>query len=150
MARMVPELNPVDLGLLMSQAEAKLYRGFRDQLDDQTLILHSQCFIRQDSYQGHVDAEADFIIFDPRGGFLVVEVKGGGITFDPVHNTWSSIDRHGKTHRIKNPFEQAKSEKYAVLEQLKVDSEWHRLKLRIPMGHAVFFPDRLRWWNFGI
>jgi hypothetical protein len=138
---MVPQLSSADLSRLLSAAEAKLYAALQKQLDDNIVVLHSQCFIRKDRFQDHVDAEADFIVFNPRGGYLVIEVKGGGIAFDPQQGVWSSLDRYGKAHVIKDPFAQAKTEKFAVLEQLQHDGEWRSLGLRIPAGHSVFLPD---------
>jgi hypothetical protein len=138
---MVPQLSQTELSMLFSAAEAKLYAALQQQLDDDIVVLHSQCFIRKNREEGHVDAEADFIVFDPRGGFLVIEVKGGGIAFDPRQGIWTSLDRHGHPHVIKDPFTQAKTEKFAVIEQLENDGEWRTLGLRLPIGHSVFLPD---------
>ena len=46
--------------------------------------------------------EADFLVFDPSRGFLVVEVKGGGIKCDKRWD-WYSIDSSGHEHRLRYP-----------------------------------------------
>lgn len=142
MARMIPELNDVQLGMLSSQAEAKFYRACRDQLDDAHLVLHSVQFIRPDPEGGARDGEADFLIFHPRCGFLVVEIKGGGISFDPRTDQWYSRDRNGEAHAIKDPFRQALTQKHTILRQIWSNAKLRQqVKGRIPAGYAVFFTD---------
>jgi hypothetical protein len=84
---MVPDLDETRLNELNSKAEADFYRACRDQLDDQVLVIHSLALVRLTSVGSHEDAEADFVIIDPRRGLLVVEVTGGGIEFDPLRGT---------------------------------------------------------------
>jgi len=75
-------------------------------------------------------------------GILVVEVKGGGVSFDPVSGRWQSIDKHGTRHGIKDPFSQATSEKHQTLRILQEDHRWRRAHPgRVLMGHAVFLAD---------
>ncbi|MBF0412868.1 MAG: NERD domain-containing protein [Desulfamplus sp.] len=138
---MIPELNSRELKALMSTAESKLYSCLHEQLDADILVLHSQCFIRETNNKARIDGEADFVIFDQDFGVVVIEVKGGGISFDPQYRTWNSIDKNGEKHIIKDPFLQAKNEKFAILKTLSEDEEWSKLNLNISRGHAVFFPD---------
>lgn len=138
MAMMRPELTEVQLSQFQSRAEAILYRACRDQLDDRCLVLHSVNWIRTTGDKPQ-DGEADFVVFDPDDGITVIETKGGGIGFDPSKGEWYSIDRHDARHKIKDPFQQAKSEKYAILDQLNADRSWRRRRVHI--GHAVFFPN---------
>ena len=46
---------------------------------------------------------------------VTVEVKGGGVRYDAHANVWTSIDRHGHEHEIKDPFSQARKAKYDIL-----------------------------------
>lgn len=80
------------------------------------------------------DGEADFIVFHPKKGMLVIEVKGGGIEID--RGRWISTDRFGGRHEIKNPFEQATASKHALVGWLGERG----LGSRIRVGHAVAFP----------
>lgn len=142
MARIYPQLPPADLRRLPSRAEARLYEAFRDQLDDRYIVLYSVPFVRPGAGGAHRDGEADFVVFDERAGFVVIEVKGGGVSFDPVSGTWASTDRRGVRHKIKDPFRQATEQKHEVLRQLQSHRRWRALGApRISMGHAVCFPD---------
>ena len=82
------------------------------------------------------------MIFAPNYGMLAIEVKGGRVESDPETGNWTSIDRSGFRNIIKNPYEQAKKEKHALLDILMKD---HRFGLgknyQFLAGHAVFFPD---------
>ncbi|RMH55618.1 MAG: NERD domain-containing protein, partial [Bacteroidetes bacterium] len=57
---------------------------------------------RGDALQG----EADFVILHPDYGMLVIEVKGGGVTWDRAKNRWFSEGRHAR-NPIADPFRQA-------------------------------------------
>jgi hypothetical protein len=142
MAQMRPDLSETRLDALPSRGEASFYRACRDQLPDHVLVLHSVCAVRRHPNGGAYDAETDFVICDSNEGILIVEVKGGGITFDPVHGEWSSIDRVGDRHSIKDPFRQAVSGKHQLLEAVLGHPLWLRNgRRRLRIGHAVFFPD---------
>jgi hypothetical protein len=81
-------------------------------------------------------------VFTREDGFLTIEVKGGGIAFDAVTGKWTSVDRNRIAHAIKDPFRQAKNERFAVLDQIKGHAEWRKWPgRRVQAGHAVFFPD---------
>lgn len=142
MARMRPELTGADLHALSSSAEAKVYQALRDQLPDDVLVVHSLAWTYRAKTGNLVEGEADFTAFFKEAGFLTIEVKGGGIAYDAISGAWSSIDRKGVRHPIKDPFRQARRERFAVLDQLKGHSEWRKWPgRRIQTGHAVFFPD---------
>lgn len=143
MAKLRPELQDDDLRKLQSSAEAAFYRACRDQLPDGVLVVHSAAWTYRTSDGTPSEGEADFTIFDPKGGFVTVEVKGGGIEYDGTLGKWSSTDRYGNKREIKDPFRQATREKHCVLDQLKGSQEWRQTmgSDRILAGHAVFFPD---------
>ncbi len=105
-------------------------------LDDDWLVFHSVAWqgIRH-GRQG--DGEADFVLAHPHKGLLVVEVKGGRIRIE--NGQWVSVDRHGRAHRLRNPFEQAVDSKYALRDHL--DERVPRSHGRIRLGHAVAFPN---------
>ena len=85
------------------------------------------------------DGEADFVVAHPDLGVLVLEVKGGGIRYDANQDRWSSIDRNGSEHVIKNPVHQARDGKYALLAKLKELPGWQGRWITV--GHGVVFPD---------
>jgi len=111
-------------------------------LPDDWIVLHHVSWQSQrGGRQG--DGEADFVLLHPKRGLLVLEVKGGGIE---IHNgRWSTIDRRGDRHNIKNPYEQATDSKHALLGWLKE----HGLANRVRIGHAVAFPHMPTLPNVG-
>jgi hypothetical protein len=67
---------------------------------------------------------------------VVIEVKGGGI--EVQSGRWTSTDRNGARHSIKNPFEQAAASKHALVRFLQDEGA---LDGYLPAGHVVAFPD---------
>src|SRR3546814_540540 len=104
--------------------------------------MHAIAWISRPKGQGPRDGEADFLICHPSRGLLVVEIKGGRIALDYAQREWTSTDRHGVAHPIKNPFEQARRGKYGILEKLSESPRWRKLGIgRLAIGYAAFFPD---------
>jgi hypothetical protein len=104
--------------------------------------MHSVAWISKPGGAGARDGETDILVAHPRLGLLVIEVKGGRISLDYSTRRWTSTDRHGAQHAIKNPFEQARQGKFGILEKLKEHPGWQRLRVRrFNIGHAAFFPD---------
>ncbi len=125
-----------------SRAELVLYRALADQLGSEYTIFHSVAWISRPRGSGPRDGEADIIIIHPTNGVLVIEVKGGLIRRDAAKAAWTSTDVGGVVHDIKDPFEQAKTAKYALLEKVKEAPAWQKLRIgRFTLGHAAFFPD---------
>lgn len=105
-------------------------------LDDCWRVFHSVVWqAARGGKQG--DGEADFVLLHPSHGIVVLEVKGGRIEVDS--GDWTTTDRKGAKHRIKDPFRQAKDSKYALLEYLKTLKP--RLQNVPRICHGVVFPD---------
>ena len=122
-------------------SERQVAKALRALPDDWVVLHHVSWQSRRGGRQG--DGEADFLVLHPRRGLLVLEVKGGGIE---IHNgRWSTIDRRGDRHQIKNPYEQATDSKHALLSWLKD----HGLAGRVRIGHAVAFPHMATLPNLG-
>lgn len=124
------------------KAEFKVYSAFKEQLPPKFTIFYSRAWLGKPGSGAPVEGEADFIVAHPKSGFMVVEVKGGGIGYDGNKDTWTSTDRHKKKHRISNPFEQAKLTKHAIIKKIKQLPAWKNRWL--DAGHAVIFPDSAR------
>ncbi len=128
MARFYPATLKSDI----PDSEARVWDAAMN-LSDEWVVFHSVCW--QSKRHGKPgDGEADFVIVHPRNGIIVIEVKGGRITIED--GSWYSTDRNGQIHEIKNPFEQAKVSKFALIKYLK-DS----FNIHIPVCHAVVFPN---------
>ena len=122
-----------------SAAERKLYSAFREALDDSYIVFHSVAWQSKDAEGRPRDGEADFVIAHPKRGILVLEAKGGTIRYDPHTGRWTSTDRHGQVHKIRDPFDQVRYSKHTLQEQLQI--MLHRSRYRTNVGHAVAFPD---------
>lgn len=130
MARMVPEKLS---STTKSNAERKLFHIFAKNLSDDYIVFHG-------SWWQHIkyvvqDREADFIIIHPKKGILIVEVKGGKISYDAVNMAWYTNEKKMKI----SPFIQAKEIKYKFLDFLGKYSEFTKRDFCI--GQCVVFPD---------
>jgi hypothetical protein len=112
-----------------------LVLGALRSLDDTWRIFHSVKWqaVRK-GRQG--DGEADFGLLHPQYGLLILEVKGGGVT--ARNGLWYSTDRFGIEHRIKNPFDQVRDSKYALVEYLAGLTPPIK---HVPVNYCVVFPN---------
>jgi AAA domain/Nuclease-related domain/UvrD-like helicase C-terminal domain len=135
---MIPALREEQLIAMRSQAEAAFYVACRDSLDSDVVVIHSLALLRLTGAGGREDSEADFVVIDPTRGIAVVEVKGGGVEFNPSSRTWFSNGKNGR-HEIKDPFRQAHDQKRALIEFVrKIPTFASR---RLLFAHGAFFPD---------
>ena len=127
-------------------SEIKFYEML-DSLNDEWHVWHS---IRWDNDSKMHSGEADYLLFNPRLGFVVIEVKGGIISVeDGVYFTTNT--KTGKKFKIKDdPFHQAERSMYHILnfyikkakgdpssEELLKDNKFFPLNF----AYAVYFPD---------
>lgn len=134
MATMYPDRKRREFG--KSEAEWHFYRACREQLPGHVVVFHRGRYLLRDPEYWDDDGELDFLVVDPNRGFLVVEVKGGWIRLEG--DRWYSTDRHGREHRIDDPFRQATARKHGLIRRLqKAGVRTNRLRF----CHAVCFPD---------
>jgi len=134
MARMVPfPMVPTD-----SAAERRLYEGFLRQLDDQYVVYHSVDWVLAGG-DGPIQGEADFVIAHPQDGLLIVEAKGGSLSYDPHTKRWSQSGRSGRHLLDEDPFHQAADEMHSLVQILSAQPGWERWKPSY--GYGVAFPD---------
>ncbi len=137
MATIIPKLTESQISKIEPRSEQKVYKALYEQLPNDWLVVHSLEFVKQTSkHSSHGDREADFVIFAPAYGVLVIEVKGGGIEYDEQIKQWYSIDRYQNKHKIKNPLKQAKDAKYEIRNHLASKG-----KRDILIAHGALFPD---------
>ena len=141
MARLIPRIEIPDIAL---KPERDVARALTGQLPSQVLVLHSYPWLRgrRNDQSGKVtlqEGEADFLVFWPDKGLLVIEVKGGVIDYDPDSRRWNRV-LGDRTKEIRDPFEQARRNSYRIIDLIR-----HRVygggNLPFPYGYAVFFPD---------
>lgn len=138
---MTPQIYPETLEgvLIKSPAEKFLFDTFKSQLGEDYCVLHSVAWIEvRRRGKKPSDGEIDFVIMHPHMGILLLEVKGGIIGRDEFGD-WYSIRKDKSRVGIKNPFEQVKDNKYALIKKIGSLPNW---QYRLPtIGHAVAFPD---------
>ncbi|MEK3849152.1 hypothetical protein BK143_10970 [Paenibacillus peoriae] len=139
---MIPDLTDEQLSYFNSHGEVQVYRALKEGLPNSYSVFSQVAWILKRESDEARDGETDFIIIHPHYGYLCIEVKGGGISFNAGADQWYSRDRYGREHLIKNPIQQAKNAKYSIRAKL-LETELKDLfkESRIPCGHAVFFPD---------
>ncbi len=120
-------------------AERKVYEALEKDLDKSFSVFYSVAWLSKPRKGDPRDGEVDFVVVHPERGLLLVEVKGGRIARDGRTGTWTSTDRDGVTHEIKDPVGQAKRSKYALLDKMTEHPYWRNR--RIGLGHAVILPD---------
>ena len=130
MARMIPQKL---LSTTQSNAEKTLFQIFEKKLSDDYIVFHGAWW--QDIKYIVQDREADFIILHPDRGIIILEAKGGQITYDRLNKAWSQ-DQHKMK---KSPFEQAREIKYKFLDFLSKHDEFKNKDFCI--GQCVAFPD---------
>lgn len=121
-----------------SSAERRLYEGFLEQLDEAFVVYHSVDWVLA-GRDGPIQGEADFVIAHPEHGLLVLEAKGGSLSYDPATRTWTQVGHSGAHPLSRDPFHQAKDEMHSLVRILRAQPGWERW--RPSYGYAVAFPD---------
>ena len=131
MARMIP----ADIAdNTRSQAERRLFADLQNGLNDNFIVFHSFHVAGKNKAGQFTEGEIDYLIFSPRYGFLVLEVKGGGIKYNGQIGTWYQNDKPLQM----SPFEQGSQGKH------KLRTWLHHRGVDLPNGYyedAVCFPD---------
>ncbi|MDR0530616.1 MAG: NERD domain-containing protein, partial [Oscillospiraceae bacterium] len=114
MARMIPA-NARHEDFNDSLGEEQIYAALQS-LPDEYIVLHSVSW-RKKERNRVLQGEADFTIFHPQRGILVLEVKSGGIAFQD--GRWKQTNTlTGVTMDMKDPLAQADRSKFAFIDEL--------------------------------
>jgi hypothetical protein len=133
------ELSPQLREDPLRRAEVKVYDALQDVLPNGWHVFYSRPWLGLTQTGGERDGECDFVVVHPDRGILTLEVKGGGISFDPLKDRWTSRDGHGNDWEIKNPVAQAMQAKHVILNKAKAQWGWPQAFVRF--RHGVVFPD---------
>ncbi|CAN5754853.1 hypothetical protein BH18ACT17_BH18ACT17_14000 [soil metagenome] len=117
---------------VQSGAEQLLYEALRDQLPADFTCYHGIEWLHLGGRPQ--EGEADFLIVHPELGVLVLEVKGGQLTYDPPTRTWK---RQGDPKPVRDPFAQAQR----CMHWLKRELEHLPKKWMPSLGYGVAFPN---------
>jgi len=137
-AKLYPEHLPE--GVLSDpkrQAERRVFEAFSG-LKHPFVVFYSVAWQSRKDGKAR-DGEADFVIAHADFGVMVIEVKGGGVSFDAQSGEWTTTDRYGESFVV-DPVEQARKSHYTLLDKLKDLPEWDSSRF-LTIGHAVCFPD---------
>ncbi|HLL06898.1 MAG TPA: AAA family ATPase [Myxococcaceae bacterium] len=142
MARMIPDVPSTSERFHNSSGEAEVYTALRA-LPDPIVVIHGlRTLTRHEDQEQPANGEADFVILDPARGILVVEVKGGTVSYDPGSDQWSIRARRGRELPMKDPARRAENRLRDLRKKLKDDPGWATLALpESPGGHAVVFSE---------
>jgi hypothetical protein len=121
------------------RAEVRVFDKLANVLDDSYTVFYSSPWLGTDHLGNEKDGECDFMVAHPLLGYLAIEVKGGGINFDPIDRQWWTTDSNGFRFKIKDPIEQARSAKHELLKKLKNLPSWR--DRWVHHSHGVIFPD---------
>ena len=138
MAIMIPDVAPDQI---VHGSERDVYIALRDQLPDSYRVVHSLPWLRPE--RDAIDAplregEADFVIFHPDYGLLVLEVKGGEEMFARGHLWFRKLTRGER--KITNPFEQARRNMHALTDAVDERTGGRITSKKYVYGYAVVFP----------
>ena len=133
MAILFPDVTKTEVAFT-SQAEEQVYRLAKS-LSNDWRVYHSITLSMKEEYDGVKDGEIDFVFYHPKHGVVVLEVKGGRISLDGESGKFYSLNRHGRSFLIKNPFQQAITWRNRFVRFLRAN------QVHVPVSHAVCFPQ---------
>src|SRR5690242_9402114 len=115
-------------------AEVRLYDLLSQQLHGNWTIFYGVAWLGLTAINGiPQDGETDFIVAHPDHGVLLIEVKGGDISYNGSRRQWISTDRAGIAYDI-DPFTQVVKCKHALLHKIKSLPDWS--KRWVNLGHT--------------
>jgi hypothetical protein len=123
----------------LRSTEVEVFRKLERELDDSWWVFYSRPWLGLTPAGGEKDGECDFVVASAQRGMLCIEVKGGAVGWNPETDQWTSRDRHGLTHRIKDPVNQARTSKHELLAKLKKQRGFERRWIAV--RHGVVLPD---------
>ena len=127
MAKMIPH-KAYQTG---SEGEDRIFESLQSQLPNSYTVFHSVRWVGSDRKRSQ--GEADFLVFHPQKGVLIIEVKAGIIEVDN-NRTWSQTNRNtGLKKVIFDPEKQADESKFKFITLLD--------NLSCLVCHAVWFPS---------
>ena len=132
----LPESSPDNA----SHSEREVFQALQSTLGPGWTVFSSVHWTSRNSKGKFRDGEADFILFHPTYGLLVLEVKGGGIEFDQASGHWFTVPSGEEPRKLnRSPFTQARSNLYSVIKILR--RRTGEQNLTFSWGYGVVFPN---------
>jgi len=135
--RVIKDLNQRKGG----SAERRVAEALNKIVSEDVWILHSLRYSRQRELGAAVNLEIDFLVVWKNRGFLILEVKGGGIDYNAVENRWW-CSPHGNFRREykRSPVKQVEGQKNDLCEILS-NILPKELNPRTMVERVLVFPD---------
>lgn len=127
---------------ILRTAECRVFKQLQHVLEDSFVVFYSRPWLGLTHLGEEKDGECDFLIAHPDLGILAIEVKGGAVAYNPRDESWTSRDRWGIIHKIKNPVNQARTSKHQIINKLQESRAWKPRRIRA--RHGIIFPDSER------
>ncbi len=137
---MYPEYIPTDE---KSNAERKFFRTLEKNLTDDYTVIWNIPWAAIPPQGGIEDGQIDFLILHPQKGFLILEVKGGGIEYDSEKGKWISNGKKSP-NIIKNPLVQAQGGMHTLCNELLSEKSPPKIRMACrgcTFAYAKVFPD---------
>ena len=136
MANMIP---PV-LAPETPDSEKLMYTLLRDRFPDTWKAIHGQRFLLPAKHGARTrERELDFLVLDPSRGALGLEVKGGHV--ERHADGWTSTDRDGERHDIKDPGKQASDAVHTIRKYLEKSPDFGGKGFRCRFEWGVVLPN---------
>ncbi len=139
MAVMWPRKLPHDVKCNpLRSTECEVFQQLETSLDDSYVVFYSRPWLGLKSNGEEIDGECDFVVAHSELGILILEVKGGAVGYDPHKDQWTSRDRWGVTHKIKNPAQQAVGSKHVLIGKIRESAGFKNRYIKAQ--HGVVMP----------
>ena len=142
MARLIPKVAIDEIAVKSERDTAKY---LVDLLPNDCIIYHSYPWLRTErNDRGNTtirEGETDFVILLPTHGMLILEVKGGAISYDEDSRAWNRVLGSGRLKPIQDPFEQVRRNTHYLKDAIKLRGYQGSSNLPFTYGYAVVFPD---------
>jgi hypothetical protein len=123
-----------------NKTEQKLATLFVSSLPDSYRVLANVELYPAEDYWDDTRGEADFVMFHPQAGVIVLEVKGGSLTFNKDLLRWEAVYLNGNQSKVVDPFEQARLHAAAVSHTLIHSPMTRPFASQYHVSYAVWAP----------
>jgi len=138
MVQFLPNYPIEDIGP-PSHPERTVAEALISTLPDRCIIYHSYPWLESEGNKLR-EAESDFIVLDPKYGFIALEVKGGDLVYDQSQMLYFN-ESSGRKKDITDPFKQARNSMHKIEKLLKERCNKEGVVAKFSFGNCVVFPD---------
>lgn len=123
----------------LSTGEKRIFERLKNERNsDDWLVFHSLPLMK---HPKNLEGEIDFLVVVPNCGIFCLEIKAGAVRRDN-NRYWIYTNKYNiETKTTKNPFEQARNEKFSILNWIKNTIPFECYSSTILVESIVVFPD---------